>query len=240
MKKFLLLIPVGLLVALGITSIAVDHSYSLAENTLHTQKMPQGEQELFSECEHCLYQIVRYGDNDSIGSLNESLDAVSIKLDEQQKRGFTVDRIKVMLSLFKSDTALLTQKFTPHLKQLHQFKQFEHSHEKNFLLSVEQIGLYELKSAYDELNKIRKNYIKEPSADSKLAYDTENERIRGIIGELYLDAAIEQPLFAYLENHKHYLDTIFSAYNDIGYERINRLRSNGYAIKAELQLLPST
>lgn len=93
---------------------------------------------------------------------------------------------------------------------------------------------------YTDLNKIRKDYIKEPSAETKLAYETKYGQIRSIIGELYLDTTIEQPLFAYLKNHKHYLDAIFSAYNDIGYERINRLRINGYAIKTELQLLPST
>lgn len=240
MKKFLLLIPVGLLAAIGVTSFVLDHSYSLAQSISNAKHTPQGEQELFCECEHSLYQIVRFGDNNAIVSLNKSLESISVKLNEQQEKGFSVGNIKKMLSLYKTDTELLTQKFTPQLEQLHQLKQFEQSHEKNFLISVEQIGLYELKSANANLNKIRKDFIKEPSPETKALYVAQQERIRNIISELYLDTAIEQPLFAYLENHKHYLETIYTAYNEIGYERINRLRANGYAIKTELQLLPST
>lgn len=240
MKKFLLLIPVGLLAALGVISISVDHSYSLAESTINAKHIPLGEQELFSECEHSLYQIVRYGDNNATVSLNKSLESISVKLNEQEQKGFGVGKIKKMLSQYKQDSTLLAQKFSPHFKQLHRFKQFEHSREKPFLTSIEQIGLYELKSANDNLNKIRKDFIKEPSPEKKALYVAQQGRIRSIISELYLDAAIEQPLFAYLENHKHYLETIHTAYNEIGYERINRLRANGYAIKTELQLLPST
>ena len=107
------------------------------------------------------------------------------------------------------------------------------------MASVEQIGLYELKTNYSDLDKLRLSYIKEPSLESKNAYESKLKELKLIINELYLDSAIEAPLFAYLDNHQFYLDTISRAYADLGYERIYHLRKNSYAIRTELQLLPT-
>ena len=239
MKKFLLLIPVGLLAATGIFWVTTEKNIASIQNAPSTATLPHGSQELFTDSERSLRQIVRHGDEQSIRKLNTSLDAIKTELVERQKQGFAVKDIEALLSQYKHDTTLLSDKFTPYLKQLRQYDQYEETHEKSFLTSIEQIGLYELKTSYEELGKLRTDYIKEPSDKTKSAYETQLNKVNQIITELYLDSTIDKPLFDYLTNHKHYFETIDTAYNEIGFERIHQLRSNGYAIKTELQLLPT-
>lgn len=238
MKKFLLLIPMGLLAATGIFFLTTEKSppKSVQHSTL---QIPMGERELFAQSEHSLRQIVWHGDEKSVLLLRTSLETMKTKLAAYKKQGFGTTKLENILSLYQEDSTLLSEKFAPLLSRLHQYDQFEQSHEDSFIISIDQIGLYELKSAYHNLDLMRKNYVKEPTDTAKIAYETEHARIRSIISELYLDATIENPLFTYLDNHKNYFDTITATYNDIGYERINRLRTNAYAIKSELQLLPS-
>lgn len=238
MKRFLLVIPIGLLAMTGIFWVVTEKS--TPKSTQHsTVQIPLGERELFAQSEHALRQIVWHGDEKSILLLRTSLDTMKIKLAAYKKQGFGTTKLENMLSLYQEDSTLLSEKLAPLLSRLYQYDQFEQSHEEPFIVSIDQIGLYELKSAYHNLDLMRKNYVKEPTDTAKMAYETEHARIRGIISELYLDAAIEKPLFTYLDNHKNYFDAITVTYKDIGYERINRLRTNAYAIKSELQLLPS-
>lgn len=238
MKKFLLLIPVGLLAATGVFWITTENNIASIQNSPSIATTPHGSQELFSDSERSLRQIVRHGDENAIKRLTLSLDAIHDELSVRQKQGYDVKNIEILLSQYKSDSTLLSDKFTPYLKQLHQYDQFEEKNEKSFLISIEQIGLYELKTSYEELNKFRTDYIKEPSDQTKTAYELQSDKVNQIITELYLDSAIEKPLFMYLANHKHYFEAINSAYNNIGLNHIHQLRSNGYAIKTELQLLP--
>lgn len=239
MNKLLLLLPVSLLVAIGFLWATLEPTHTQTNYSASIQEIPNGVRELFSLNEHSLRKIVRHGDQGSISLINESFDAISTKLSKHKKEGYQITNLENILASYKEDSLFLTQKFTPRLDNLHRYDQFEHSHEKLFITSLEQIGLYELKSAYFELDTIRNRYLKEPTEVDKIAYERENQRIHQIIAELYLDALIEKPLFAYLDNHKLYFDTVSSAYNEIGYERIKRLRTNAYAIKSELQLLPS-
>ncbi len=43
----------------------------------------------------------------------------------------------------------------------------------------------------------------------------------------------------YLDNHKGYFESVASCYKQAGLERIHRLRNNSYAIKTDLQMLPT-
>lgn len=238
MKKFLLLIPVGLLAATGVFWFTTENNIASIQNSPAIEALPHGSQELFTYSERSLRQIVRHGDENAIKQLNTSLGAIHDELSVRQKQGFDVKNIKTLLSQYKRDSTLLSEKFTPYLKQVHQYDQFEEKNEKSFLVSLEQIGLYELKTSYVELNKFRTDYIKEPSDQAKIAYETQLDKVKQIITELYLDTAIDKPLFDYLANHKNYFEAIDTAYNNIGFDHIYQLRSNGYAIKTELQLLP--
>lgn len=239
MKKFLLFIPIGLLAATGIFWVSTDKNLSSTQNTPSIEARPHGSQELFTDAQHSLRQIVRHGDETAIKRLNTSLDAITNELSERQKQGYALKDTKMMITHYKDDSALLINKFAPHFKELRQYDQFEQTHEKSFQISIEQIGLYELKTSYAELNKLRTDYIKEPSEQTKIAYEKQSDKVKQIITELYLDTAIDKPLFDYLKNHQLYFETIDAAYNDIGFEHIQRLRTTGYAIKTELQLLPT-
>lgn len=238
MKKFLLLIPVGLLAATGVFWITTENNIASIQNSPYTETLPHGSQELFSDSERSLRQIVRHGDENAIKRLNTSLGAIHDELSVRQKKGYDVKNIEILLLQYKRDSTLLSDKFAPYLKRLHQYDQVEEKNEKNFVISIEQIGLYELKTSYEELNKCRTDYIKEPSDQTKIAYELHSDKVKQIITELYLDSSIEKPLFDYLTNHKHYFEIIDTAYNEIGFKHIHQLRSNGYAIKTELELLP--
>jgi hypothetical protein len=238
MKKLLLLIPVSLLAVSGFFWFTHDSATPQMQSVTTHQSMPTGARALFSLNESSLRKIIHHGDTESVSLINTSFNAIESKLKEHQKAGYSISKLQNILSTYKEDTTFLTQKFSPQLEALRQCDQFEFSHEKPFLTSVDQIGLHELKSAYFKLDTIRNRYLKNPTVDDKLAYEHENQRLHNIIVELYLDTPIEAPLLAYLENHKHYFEVISSAYEEIGYKRIERLRTNAYAIKSELQLLP--
>lgn len=240
MKKLLLLLPIALFAATGMYWITANPANQSTKTVPSATALPDGSQALFSFTERNLREMIRHGDEKSNNNINESLNALSLELHNQKNKGLNVDRLEQILSLYKQDTSLVCTKFAPKLKELYQYSRFEEEKEKGYLTSIEQIGLYELKTAYADVDKIRQNYIKEPSEDKKIAYISAHKHLQEIIGELYLDSTIEEPLLSYLANHKHYLNTVSAAYNDIGLERINRLRSNGYAIKAELQLLPAS
>ncbi|MCK9373897.1 MAG: hypothetical protein M0P91_11930 [Sulfuricurvum sp.] len=240
MKKFLLLIPVGLLAATGVFWASLTHTHTINQRALTPAKIQKEMPELFSDSEHYLRQIIRHGDAQSLSPLYTSLDTIKEKITQHEEKGVSVAKVEKMFSLYLQDSRLLTQKITPHLETLRQLDYYEDKNEENFITALDQIGLYELKSAYANLDQIRQDYLKTPSLEIKSKYEAENQRIQGIIRELYLDNAIEKPLYTYLNNHYQYLQTIASAYDHVGYERINRLRTNGYAIKAQLQLLPSS
>ncbi|MDD5052764.1 MAG: hypothetical protein PHO27_08565 [Sulfuricurvum sp.] len=238
MKKLLFLIPIGLLASTGFFWIASEHKLSSEKNENNIQRVPKSSQELFSDSEHSLRQIIRHGDEHAISELTTSLNAISTELSTRQQQGLTVKNITLLISQYKSETALISNKFLPYLKKMSQYDHYEQVHENKFITAIDQIGLYELKTSYHELNKLRTDFIKEPSEARKAAYEMQAGKIKQIISELYLDAKIEKPLFDYLTIHKLYFETLSSAYNDTGYESIHHLRTNSYAIKTELQLLP--
>ena len=184
--------------------------------------------------------MIRHGDEKSSSNINQSINALSLELQNQKNKGLNVDKVEQMLLSYKQDLTLVCNKVSPRLQKLHQYSRFEEEKEKSYLASIEQIGLYELKTTYTNLDRIRQNYIKEPSEEGEIAYISENKHLQEIIGELYLDSSIEKPLLQYLTNHKNYLNTVSASYNESGIEQINRLRNNGYAIRAELQLLPES
>ncbi|MBN2870475.1 MAG: hypothetical protein JXK04_05915 [Campylobacterales bacterium] len=238
MKKLLFLFPIALAAAAGAWWISTSHTVSPVQNPSATKILPHGGQALFTLCERSLRQIVRHGEYDSIGTLNTSLSAISDELAKRKKDGFSVDKIEQLLAQYQQDSTVLTQHFSPKMRELRLYDSVEQKNEKQFLTAIEQIGLYELKTACSELEKLRTEYIKKPSRESASAYHTQSEKMATIITELYLDSNIEAPMLAYLENHKLYFETIAGAYKEIGLERIHRLRTTGYAIKTELQLLP--
>jgi len=240
MKKLLLLIPFALFTAIGVYSITATPTPQSSKSIPSVSQLPKDNQALFSFAERNIREMIRHGDEKSTNNINQSLDALSLKLHNTKKKGFNINKVEEMLLLYKQDTSLVCTKFTPKLKELHHYSRFEEEREKEYLTSIEQIGLYELKAAYADLDKIRQNYIREPSEEMEISYISAHKHLKEIIAELYLDNTIEEPLFSYLANHKHYLTTVSVTYNDIGIERINRLRSNGYAIKAEIQLLPTS
>lgn len=234
MRKLLLLIPVGLFAMTGVFWVAMNPTGDIPSTTT----VSLNEQELFGQSETSLRQIIRRGDSQSIDVLNKSLDSLSSRLAQRTPNDPSIQKIDAMLISYRRDATVLTEKITPHMPMLQQSTRYENENEEKFLTAIDQIGLYELLTAYREMDKQRKNYIKDPNEETKTRYVTESERIRTIITELYLDENMEKPLFDYLDNHKNYFDTITAAYRDIGYTRVNRLRANGYAIRSAFQLLP--
>ncbi len=235
MKKVLLIIPAGVLAATGFFWMNHDRPLQPPQAVTISGQDPQS---LFSESERSLREIVRKGDSLAIASLDASTNALIQQLDDGRRHGMAVDTVENLLDSYREDTRVLSEKISPYLNALEEYDRFEHQHRETFLTALDQIGLYELKTSFDRLDKTRLEYIKSPSAEQYRSYVSQVSAIRSLIAELYLDAPIEQPLLSYLSNHAHYCETLSTAFNDIGLERIRRLRNNAYAIRTELQLLP--
>ena len=240
MKKFLLLIPAGLLAATGLVWINSEYNGPKNVAVPSVKALPQNSVDIFTMNEHSVRQIVRYGDEKAIPSFKASLYALDSSLLKDKKLGFDTENVRHMISQYKEESTNLTQTASHYSKQLQTYNNFEQNNEKRFLLSLEQIGLYELKKTLEDLDKTRLSYIKEPSQVTQKEYEELSSKMKDIISELYLDAAIEGPLLAYISNHNHYFQTVVSIYMATGVESIKRLRENSYAIKAQLQLLPKS
>lgn len=240
MRKLLLLIPVGLFAMTGIFWVSMYPSMSGPDTSRSAQAESYNEQELFARSETSLRQIVRRGDTGSVETFQRTLDSLSRQLEKRSENDHSIQKIETMLALYRQDGTLLAQTIAPHMEQLRRINTYEHANEKKFLASLDQIGLYELITAFDNLDKLRNEYVKTPSDDTANRYRNESKRITAIISELYLDSSIENPLYEYLNNHKTYFETIHVAYRSVGYDRIDRIRINGYAIRSAFQLLPTS
>lgn len=236
MKKMILLIPIGLLATTGVFWIATAEKNSPPPKSIESA-LPKGPQALFTYSEHSLRQIIRHGNQSSIITLQKTLDAIDAELTKNKERGFNIDKTQAMFSEYKKNSQFISDTFAPFTPKLKEYDRFEQTHEKAFMTALDQIGLRELKTAYTELEKLRLEYIKTPTNEEKIAYTEQYNKLKIMISELYLDTAIDKPLYTYLDNHNLYFKTIDTAYSSIGFENILKLQKNTYAIKAELQLL---
>lgn len=238
MKKLFLLIPVGLLATTGLLWMNADYHVTPKSAEASIEKLPENSVKLFSLSEHAVRQVVRYGDEKSLSSFKASMDALDASLLKYKPLGFEIKSVQSLISQYEQDGKVLTKSAESYSQKLHTCSDFEQRKEKSFSLSLEQIGLYKLKTALMDLNQARLEYIKEPSPEAQEKYEMHLLDMKTIITELYLDSVIEEPLFAYLDNHKNYFNAISSIYQAAGFECVARLRTNGYAIKSQLQLLP--
>ncbi len=242
MKKLLLLLPLGLFAASGIywLSSGLNPKNERTHTILSSETLPQSNQELFTYSEHQFNAILRHGNKQSIVQLNQSLNLLSKNIHNYKSQGYDIQELEDKLSTYQNDTAFITSKLITKLQQLHQYSQSEQDEEAKFLTTLEQIGLYDLKKSYNNLDTLRKNFIKEPTKENKIAYDIEYKHLNSAINDLYLDRKMEEPLYNYITNHKNYFETLTAIYDDVGYKRISYLHENSYAIKAQLQLLPTS
>ncbi|HQS67819.1 MAG TPA: hypothetical protein PLM93_11600 [Sulfuricurvum sp.] len=240
MKKFLILIPVGLLATAGLVWSNYGHSVTQKSVTPSTKILTEDPVKLFSLGERSVRKMIRDGDEKSISSFHSYSDALDAAIMTYTKLGIDTHDAKEMLSQYKIDNNQLTQTASLYSQKLHTYSQFEQNQEKAFQVSLDQIGLYELKVTFKNLNKARVDYIKEPSQKTQAKYEDLTNEMSKMINELYLDTSIEQPLIAYIENHAHYFETVASIYTATGLESVNRLHTNSYRIKAQLELFPKS
>jgi len=238
MKKMFLLLPVGLLAATGLVWVST-YSTSQEPSTPSVRALSQNPEELFTLSQNSLRQIIRHGDDKAMPTLQKSLDALETTLVKYEEQGLSVNKAEGLIDQYIQDSSKIAQASAPYLQKLKTYDTFEREKEAEFIRSLEQIGLTELMAANTKLNKKRLEYMKEPSPEVKQTYLELVSGMKKMITELYLDSTIEEPLFAYIENHSHYFKTVESFYTVAGIERIHRLRENSYTIKTELQMLPS-
>ena len=240
MKKMFLLLPVGLVAASGFFLLSSQNSVdSTTIQKVEISVASKNSEQLFTLSQDSLREIVRHGDVNSIAVLEESVGELESRLPRYERQGLNVGKVKTLISQYKEDASVLSQTAQPYLEKIKGYDSYEEKKEEKFLIAIDQIGLYELKTTYKQLSKIRVDYLKEPSAELAQEYRTSAETLTQTIKELYLDSAIEDPLYAFINNHKGYFETVAICYNKAGVERVNRLRQNSYAIKTELQMLPT-
>lgn len=238
MKKMFLLIPVGLIAASGL--LWIDAQNNVQQGTPKAVNLPsKTPDQLFTLSQESLRLILRHGNRESIPMLESSVAELEKVFPKYEKQGLNVDKVERLLTQYKEDSAVLSQTAQPFLEQLKEYDIYEEKEEPKFIQSIKQIGLHELKAAYEQLSRTRLNYLKEPSPALEEEYRASASTLTQTIKELYLDNNIEDPLYAYLDNHKKYFETSAAYYKKAGIDRVHRLRENTYAIKTEIQMLPS-
>lgn len=240
MKKLFLVIPVGLLLAAGLLWTNYNNTVCQNTTTSSTKTLPKDPVQLFSLGERSIRQLIRTGDEKSISSFLAYSQALDTALIKYKTSGIDIQNVQKMLLQYKQDSQHLTQTASLYSEKLHTYSMSEQIQEKAFQVSLEQIGLYELKTTFGNLKKARIEYIKEPSLQTKAKYEELTKDMTRMISELYLDGNIEKPLMTYIENNVNYFKTVVSIYTTTGIESINRLHANSYTIKAQLELLPKS
>lgn len=240
MKKMFLLLPVGLVAASGFFLLSSQNSVNpTTAKKVEISVASKNSEQLFTLSQDSLREIVRHGDGASIAVLEESVGELESRLPRYERQGLNVGKVKILISQYKEDASALSQTTQPYLEKIKGYDSYEEKEEEKFLLAIDQIGLYDLKTNYQKLSKIRVDYLKEPSDELAQEYRASAEMLTQTIKELYLDSTIEDPLYAFINNHKGYFETLSTCYNKAGIQRVNRLRQNSYAIKTELQMLPT-
>jgi hypothetical protein len=238
MKKLFLLIPAGLF-ALSIgTVLSIEYNKPSSSQAV-VQKVATTPADIFAVNEGELRQILRYGDEKALNAFPESLNALDGFLSRYHAQGLDTSKIDALVIQYVQDGIKVTQSAPAYMKTLKTTDTYERAHEKKFEVALEQIGLYELKESFENLEKVRLAYIKKPTVELGDTYLSLHQKMKNIITELYLDSSIENPLFAYIDNHKLYFKTVASMYDAIGTDKIERLNTNSYAIQTQLQLLPT-
>ena len=77
------------------------------------------------------------------------------RLPRYKQQGLNIAKVKTLISQYKEDTTVLSQTAQPFLEKIKGYDSYEEEKEEQFLLAIDQIGLYELKTAYKKLSKIR-------------------------------------------------------------------------------------
>lgn len=240
MKKFLLFVPAALLAASSLFWIGSGDTVTPERVVVSSvQTLPNDPKTLFGLSEHSLRQIIRHGDEKSLSTLKISLESLDKALIKLKEKGFSITTTADLVTQYEHDSLKVTQVAAAHMEKLNTYDTFEHTQEKAFEQSLEQIGLYELQKTFEDLERTRLTYVKAPSIQTQQKYEQDLSTMKQTIRELYLDETTENSLFAYLNNHNDYFQTIVSIYTSAGIERIYRLTANSYAIKADLQLLPN-
>lgn len=132
-----------------------------------------------------------------------------------------------------NQTALSIQSKQPALSQkLQRMKaQFE-----RFDRKIKSIGLPELKTNWYEMQKLYRQFMREPSVQTFQSYRLRHVQAKSMITELYLDDADEEQLFAFLDHHYDVLSDFQLLYNDVGMENICQLKPLMYQLKEKIQL----
>lgn len=237
MKKLFLLIPAGLF-ALSVGTVLTIEYNKPSSSTTVAPSIAKTPADIFAVNESQLRQILRYGDEKALNAFPESLNALDGFLARYNAKGFDTSKVDALVLQYVQDSIKVTQNAHGFMGTLKGTDTYERTYEKRFETSLEQIGLYELKESFKNLEKVRLAYIKEPTAALSDEYLKLHKEMKDIIAELYLDGSIEKPLFTYIDNHKLYFNTVASMYDAIGTDKIERLSVNSYAIQTELQLLP--
>jgi len=239
MKKLLLLIPAGLF-ALSIgTVLTIEYNKPSLSSVVKASSVTSTPADIFAVNEGQLRQVLRYGDVNALNAFPESLNALDGFLERYHTQGLDTSKVDALVLQYVQDSIKVTQSAPAYMKTLNTTDAYERAHEKSFEKSLEQIALYHLKESFENLEKVRLAYIKEPTVALGDEYLRLHEAVINGITELYLDDSIEDPMFAYIDNHKLYFKTVASMYDTIGAERIVRLTINSYAIQTQLQLLPA-
>jgi len=237
LKRMALIIPIGLVVGSSVAWIGLKQDSNTSPQAIQENQNLSAEK-LFSQSNRLIWKMVREGNVTEVPGFDQTTSALQKAMELYSLKGFEVKQLAKMIEIYQKDGLILSEACAPKAIQLNKYYQYERTYEDKFVLALEQIGLPELVNTYKELEKTRQEYIKKPSNKSLEEYSALSEELYKIITELYLDMQIEEPLFKYLKNHQNYVYSIASIYDEVGKDRILRLRDNTYAITTQLQLLP--
>ncbi len=188
MKKMFLLLPVGLVAASGFMLFSSQNSVdSTTTQKSEISVASKNSEQLFTLSQESLREIVRHGEAESIAVLEKSVGELEARLPRYERQGLNVSKVKTLISQYKEDASVLSQTAQPFLEKIKRYDSYEEKEEEKFLLAIDQIGLYELKTTYQKLSKIRVDYLKEPSDELAKEYRASAETLTQTIKELYLE-----------------------------------------------------
>lgn len=212
------------------------HNEGAAVEKRHAE--PVNVKRLFDQSASYMKSIIKRGDIENIAHFQNNMALLMKGLQEAKQNGAKVAELENNIAKYAQVVMAISDEMQNSASTLH--SRYEMTQEKleEFNLRISRIGLYELKEAWMDLSRLKNDFIREPNMETKAAFELQWMHTKILIGELYLDEPMEDPLFAYLDNYKAYVDGIASVYNAVGMQRVAKIKPLSYTIKSQISLLP--
>lgn len=190
----------------------------------------------FSSCASDINAIIRHGAYEkkqgffkNIVDVEKRIEQASIEQKQKEQLKEDIKKYRIIcqscIKTMQNDAPKLASQYKTLIESLQKFDSM-----------VNSTGFPPLLKEWHKLSRIKRDYIKKPSAQTEKEFYRTLELVTITVRELYLEDEMEEPMLGFLKNYKEYFSSLATSYKNIAYDNVNDLRPLAYKIKSQIQL----